>query len=137
MNRVVLRDLTMKMLYQTAFYEGEALKREVEAFVLDEDLRLLPEEQETLLSRFRDVLSKLPEIDRELSLKTEKWSIERIGKVEMAILRLSVYEMENDPEVPEKVAVNEAVELAKKYCGTESSAFINGVLHHFMKESHE
>ena len=51
-----------------------------------------------------------------------------MGKVELTILRLAVYEMQYDEEIPEKVAINEAVELAKKFGRDESSAFINGVL---------
>ena len=56
------------------------------------------------------------------------WKTRRMGKVELTILRLALYEMLYDEEVPEKVAINEAVELAKKFGQGESPAFINGVL---------
>ena len=59
---------------------------------------------------------------------SKKWAASRIGKVELAIIRLAVYEILFDEEVPDKVAVNEAVELSKKYGGDESPAFVNGVL---------
>ena len=56
------------------------------------------------------------------------WTIERIGKVELTILRLAVFEIKYDDEVPVSVAINEAVELAKKYGQNDSSSFVNGVL---------
>ena len=56
------------------------------------------------------------------------WKTKRMGRVDLTILRLALYEMLYDDEVPEKVAINEAVELAKKFGGNESPAFINGVL---------
>jgi len=58
----------------------------------------------------------------------EGWRLNRIGRVELNILRLAVYEMKYDEDIPEKVAINEAVELAKKFGGDKSSSFINGVL---------
>ena len=63
-----------------------------------------------------------------LSAAASGWKLGRIGKVELALLRMAVYEMRYDDETPEKVAINEAVELAKKYGADASSGFINGVL---------
>ena len=56
------------------------------------------------------------------------WKISRMGKVELTVLRLAVYEMKFDEDIPEKVAINEAVELARKFGGDDAPAFINGVL---------
>ena len=56
------------------------------------------------------------------------WKTGRMGKAELAILRLAVYELKYDEDVPVKVAINEAVELAKKFGGDESPAFVNGIL---------
>ena len=58
----------------------------------------------------------------------EGWRLERLGKPELAILRLAVYEITNDANIPTGVAINEAVELAKIYCSEEAPRFINGVL---------
>ena len=63
------------------------------------------------------------------------WKLNRMGKAELAILRIAVYEMLYDQEVPEKVAINEAVELAKKYGSDMSSGFVNGVLAKVVKKS--
>ena len=56
------------------------------------------------------------------------WKLERIGKAELAILRLAVYEMKYDEDVPFKVAINEAVELSKIYCNEDAKSFVNGLL---------
>lgn len=79
------------------------------------------------------IYGKLPEIDAKISENTEGWSIHRIGKTELAILRLAVYELLYDEDVPEKVAINEAVELAKIYCPEEAKGFVNAVLAKFTR----
>ncbi len=56
------------------------------------------------------------------------WSISRFGKTDLAIMRLAIYEIKFDDDIPAKVAINEAVELAKRYGGAQSASFINGVL---------
>ena len=75
-----------------------------------------------------DVSARVEEIDRKLDEVTEGWSVKRMGKVDLAVLRLAVYELLYDEDIPTGVAINEAVELCKKYGGEESPAFVNGVL---------
>ena len=70
----------------------------------------------------------IPEIDEKINEIAEGWRTRRMGKVELTILRLAVFEMKYDEEIPEKVAINEAVELAKKFGGDEAPAFVNGIL---------
>ena len=72
--------------------------------------------------------AKIPELDERLNEVAQGWKTRRMGKVELTILRQALYEMLYDGEVPEKVAINEAVDLAKKYGGKDSPAFINGIL---------
>ena len=67
-------------------------------------------------------------IDEMLNEHVTGWKTSRMNKVDLSILRLAVYEMKYDEDVPVGVAINEAVELAKKYSGDEGPAFINGVL---------
>lgn len=76
----------------------------------------------------RRILSMLPELDAKISEISDGWQIGRLGKPELAILRVALYEMLYDEEVPFRVAINEAVELAKKYCNPDASGFINAVL---------
>ena len=68
------------------------------------------------------------DIDRLISLYLEDWTLERLGFLERAILRVAVYELLHCQDVPEAVAIDEAVELAKRYCSVEAGALVNGVL---------
>ncbi len=58
----------------------------------------------------------------------KNWKIERLSKVDLSILRLCTYELNFEEDIPSKVSINEAIELAKKYSGEKSATFINGVL---------
>ena len=81
-----------------------------------------------LEQRTTAIIEKIPEIDEKLDQVAAGWKTKRMGKVELTILRLAVYEMEYDDSIPDKVSVNEAVELAKKFGGSDSPSFVNGVL---------
>ena len=70
----------------------------------------------------------MPEIDGILNENAKGWKTTRMNKVDLTILRLAVFEIRWDEEIPVGVAINEAVELAKKFSGEESPAFVNGVL---------
>ena len=78
--------------------------------------------------KFNRILEKLDDIDGELNGKVQGWNTERMGKVDLTILRLAVYEILYDETIPTRVAINEAVELAKKFGGDDAPSFINGVL---------
>ena len=84
--------------------------------------------QEYIEKKYAHIVEKLPEIDRTLDETAEGWKVSRMGKTDLTILRLAVYEMEYDEDVPVGVAVNEAVELSKKFGGDESPIFVNGIL---------
>ena len=77
---------------------------------------------------------KLVEIDARIDTFSHKWSRERISRVALAVMRLAIYEMLYDDDTPVSVAINEAVELAKKYGGEEDSSFINGILGSISRE---
>ncbi len=78
---------------------------------------------------------KLADIDARIDTFSHKWSRDRISRVALAVLRLAIYEMLYEDSVPVSVAINEAVELAKKYGGDEDSSFVNGVLGGISRES--
>ena len=82
-------------------------------------------------AKYNRIMEHLDEIDGMLNEKTEGWNVSRIGKAEISILRLAVYEIRFDDDVPTSVAINEAVELAKKYGQDQSAGFVNGVLAKF------
>ncbi len=98
---------------------------EAQELLTDENVELIIEE---VRAKQAKVVEKLPEIDSMLEKAISGWKLSRIGKADIAILRLAAYEMKFDDEIPEKVAINEAVELAKQFGQEASASFINGVL---------
>lgn len=72
--------------------------------------------------------ANVEELDRIIESKLKKWKINRISKVALAVLRLAVSELQYEKDVPVKVIINEAVELAKNFSGEEDASFVNGVL---------
>lgn len=77
---------------------------------------------------FRGVYENLEELDTIISENLTGWKIDRISKVSLSVLRLAIYEMKYVDEVPEGVAINEAIELCKKYSTADDASFVNGVL---------
>ena len=71
---------------------------------------------------------KLADVDALIDANSHKWSHNRISREALAVLRLAIYEMKYCDETPDSVAINEAVELAKRYGGDEDSSFVNGIL---------
>lgn len=79
-------------------------------------------------NKYRSVVEKVEEIDELLNANATGWKTARMNKVDLTILRLATYELKWDEDVPVGVAINEAVELAKKYSSEEGPSFVNGVL---------
>lgn len=75
-----------------------------------------------------EIVSQLPTIDRLIAQTAPSWPIEKINKIDLAILRLAVYELTKQTDIPPKVVVDEAVEIAKEYGSESSPSFVNGVL---------
>lgn len=78
--------------------------------------------------RFDEIVPKIEEIDKEIAIHAPKFPIDRLSKIDLAILRLAIYELKINPVQPAKVVINEAIELAKELGGEKSYTFINGVL---------
>lgn len=78
------------------------------------------------------IVAKREEIDAMIETASVDWKVARLGKAELAILRVGVYEIKFDEAIPEKVAINEAIELSKLYCDDNAHAFVNGVLSKIM-----
>lgn len=94
-----------------------------------DNLETLEEKDQAYIEdKYSRITDKLSEIDKMIGETAEGWKVSRMGKVDLTILRLAVYEMKYDEDVPVKVAINEAVELSKKFSGDDSPAFINGIL---------
>lgn len=119
------RELALMILYELEFRPGEA-KAILENFWQDhpiaEDVRAFTE------SLVRGTVESGPELDRQIAANAAHWSLARIALVERNILRLAAYELLYRDDIPERVAINEAIELAKLYGSQESGAFVNGIL---------
>ena len=139
MTRRELRDSIVRIIFREAFYPPQGMEEQTEDYI-----RELKEEPELLLPSMKEepseedvayirdkvdaVLAHLPELDSSLEASSREWKINRIGKMELAILRVAAYEIGYDDDIPDRVAINEAINLGKKYSTAESSRFIHGVL---------
>jgi N utilization substance protein B len=127
MTRRELRENVFKMLFRAEFHEREEMEDQLALF--EEELELLKEDDFAYISKKTNaILEHLPQIDELINEKSTGWKTSRMAKVDLSLIRLAVYEIKFDEDIPDKVAVNEAVELAKKYGTDESSSFVNGVL---------
>jgi len=80
------------------------------------------------------LIPEIPEIDKLISEAAPKWPIDQINKVELAILRNAIWELRNQPEIPPKVVIDEAIEIGKEFGDTNSASFINAVLGHIFQK---
>ena len=147
MTRRELREHCFKMLFSADFYpSAEEVKEQLGQYFNapeEEDVdpkgdvtilhkvEIKEEDRRYLEKRVADMMDKIPEIDERINEVAAGWRTKRMGKVELTILRLALFEMKHDDAIPEKVAINEAVELAKKFGGDESPSFVNGILAKF------
>ncbi len=119
------RELALKCLYA---YEstGESIDSICTSLIAESDLN--PDAARFSETLLRSTVTHLEELDKRIGAHALNWNIERLAVVDKNILRLGICELLYFPDVPSKVAINEAVELAKKYSAEESSGFVNGVL---------
>ena len=139
MSRREMREQVFKLLFRVEFNDENAMQQQKELFFEDETVAVSEDEdvmvadnlKEEIAAKYENVAEKIAQIDEMINEKTEGWKTSRMGKVDLAILRLAVYEIVFDDTIPNPVAINEAVELAKKFGRDESPKFINGVLAKF------
>jgi len=130
MRRKELREHIFQLLFRVEFNGQEDMAEQLSLFVDDmkEETEVKAEDEAYIAGKYEKIVEKLPELDAMLDKVSKGWKTSRMSKVDLTILRLAVYEMKFDEDIPEKVAINEAVELSKKFGGDDSPAFINGVL---------
>ena len=127
MGRRELREHIFKLLFMYQFNETEEMPQQLSLYF--EGLPELKEkDQQYMQGKYQHIVEKIPVIDEEINQVSKGWKTRRMGRVDLTVLRLAVYEMKYDEDVPVKVAINEAVELAKEFGGDESAGFINGIL---------
>lgn len=127
MTRRALREQVFLMLFREEFHDASEMKEQMELY--KEQLEECSEKDAAyILEKYQKISEKLEAIDTAISEVATGWKVSRMAKVDLAIIRLAVYEMKYEADIPVKVAINEAVELAKQYGSDDSSAFVNGVL---------
>lgn len=131
MTRTEQRECVFKLLFRVEFNEPDEMAQQKELFFSDEEITYSEKDQDYIADKFERIKAVIPELDEALFSKAEGWTPSRIGKVELTIFRLAIYEILKDDSVPAGVAINEAVELAKKYGQDHSGSFVNGVLAKF------
>ena len=131
MNRRELREQIFKLLFRVEFNGMEEMPQQCDLFFCEEENGASEKDMAYIRRKYERIADKLGEIDALINEKAKGWSTDRMGKVDLTILRLAVYEIRYDEDVPTGVAINEAVELAKKFGQDGSSGFVNGVLAKF------
>ncbi|HJF94423.1 transcription antitermination factor NusB [Lachnospiraceae bacterium DSM 108991] len=127
MKRTEAREHIFKMVFGLEFNTADEMPQQLEMY-FDQLEEAKEKDREYIQKKAQAVAEHIEEIDRLINEHTTGWKTTRMNKVDLTILRLAVYEMKWDDDVPVSVAINEAVELAKRFGGDESPSFINGVL---------
>ncbi|HIT86464.1 MAG TPA: transcription antitermination factor NusB [Candidatus Coprocola pullicola] len=127
MNRRNARKNAFFLVFQMDFNQKEEFEQARELF-FDHQQEVEEEEKDFILKETEGTKEHLAEIDEMISKKAKKWATGRMSKVDLAILRLAIYEICFSEEIPTSVAINEAIELAKKFSSDEAPSFINGIL---------
>ncbi len=127
MTRREKREQVFKMLFRVEFYNQEEMSEQI-ALCEDDACSWKEKDKTYIFEKVEKISEKLEEIDAKINEVSEGWKTGRMGKVDLTLIRLAVYEMLYEEDVPAKVAINEAVELAKQYGTDNSPSFVNGVL---------
>lgn len=132
LTRTEMRENLYQALFRMDYYSGEELPEQLELFL--EEIPAAENEKEELRERFRAVIAHGEDLDALIEAKSNGWTIQRLAKSDLTVLRLAIYEMRYDDDIPVGVAISEAVELAKNYGGEKSAGFVNGILSTVAKE---
>lgn len=131
MTRREQRELAFLMLFTTEFHDINEFPAQDQIYIENLENEINDSDREYVCNKVNLTRDKISEIDKMISEKATGWSIDRMGRVELTILRLAIYEMLFDEDIPVSVSINEAVEIAKKFGGDDAPAFVNGVLSKF------
>ncbi|MCR1949753.1 MULTISPECIES: transcription antitermination factor NusB [unclassified Clostridium] len=127
MNRKRSREIAMELLFGMTLSKN-TLEETIETFIEDYEMNLKTIDLEYIKGILAKVEENITVIDKKIEEALTNWKLDRVSKVNLSILRLAIAEMLYVEDVPEKVAINEAIELTKKYSDEKSVSFVNGVL---------
>lgn len=131
MNRRKSREIAMKLLFEMTVNK-EPFEEIMENFKENTDINLADVDFQYIEKIIKGVNENIELIDSKIESNLKNWKLNRLSKIDISILRISIYEILFVDDVPEKVAINEGIELAKKYSGENSPSFINGILGNFL-----
>lgn len=127
MLRSQIREEIFKIMFRFPFNNVEEMEEQT-AFSLEELVGKSEENLNYIKDKVNAIINQIKVIDDKIESCCEGWNINRIGKAELTIMRIAVYEILLEEDVPQSVAVNEAVELTKIYCDEDAKGFVNAVL---------
>ena len=127
MTRSLMREHIFKILFRVEFHDTHELDEQIR-FYMDDVSPISDKQMKYITEKATTIAALIPELVEKINAVSEGWPVNRLGKAELTIMRLAVYEMQYDEEIPENVAINEPIELAKRYGDTNAPSFINGVL---------
>ncbi|MGI6722135.1 MAG: transcription antitermination factor NusB [Anaerovoracaceae bacterium] len=130
MSRTEARELLMQAVFQMEAQHNQT-KEQLDLFLADKKLSV--KDRLYIENTFATMCDKLAEVDELINENSKNWKVSRMPKADLAILRLAVCEAKYCDDIPAAVAVNEAVNMAKKYCGDKAPGFINGILGSIIK----
>lgn len=125
-NRRQIREVVMQALYAYELRK-EDIKKVVEGLIPDEILNQ-PKSREFAFALIEKVVSNMPTIDAKIKSHADNWELERMAVIDKNLMRMAIAEMMYFPDVPPKVSINEAIEIAKRYSTDKSGRFVNGIL---------
>lgn len=128
MGRREQREQIFKLLFRVEFNLPEDMPEQLKLFLEDEETVTYEKDAVYISEKYQKIQEKISEIDNTINANTEGWDTTRMGKVELTVLRLGVYELLYDEDIPDSVAINEAVEIAKTYGQENSGGFVNAIL---------
>ncbi len=134
MKRSLIREHIFILVFMSEFNPSDEMPEEIRLYMDSPEVAADAAAKEEIEEKYSHIEPLIPEIDGIIEKHSEKWTVKRMGKVELSILRLAVYELLYDESIPEKVAINEAVELAKKYGQENAGSFVNGILAGIIKD---
>ncbi|MDE6025902.1 MAG: transcription antitermination factor NusB [Lachnospiraceae bacterium] len=127
MTRREQRNNIFRILFKVEFNSIDEMDEQI-GYSMDLLIGVNDEDRTYIVNKTKKIIELINDIDSIISSISSGWNIDRIGKAELTILRLAIYEMKYDEEIPYKVAINEAVELAKTYCNDDAKSFVNALL---------
>ncbi len=130
MTRSKLRENTFKLLFCMEFHDTQEMEEQFALF--EDELENIREEESSYMKhKCQEIIDHTEELDASINEVAKGWKTSRMNRVDLTVLRLALYEIRYEEDIPFKVSVNEAVELVKSYGTDDSASFVNGILAKF------